>query len=207
MAGDLLRRVRRGGVTDPRILGALAALDRAQFVEPAWAREAERDEPIPIGEGQTTSQPLVIAIMAAALELTGDERVLEVGGGSGFAAAVLAGLAHEVHTVEVRPTLAARARDNLARAGVTGVEVHVGDGTRGWPAAAPYDAVSVAAAAPQIPPALLRQLAPGGRLVMPVGAVHGGQRLLRARRSPDGTTVLEDLGTPLRFVPLVTPPG
>lgn len=207
MAGDLRRALRRRGVDDPRILDALTGLGREGFVDAEWADRADEDEPIPIGAGQTTSQPLVIALMAAALELTGVERVLEVGGGSGFAAAVLAALAHEVHTVEIRPALAARARANLAGAGVSGVEVHVGDGTRGWPTAAPYDAISVAAAARRIPPPLLEQLAPGGRLVMPVGPAWRGQRLVRARRAEDGATVLEDLLTPLRFVPLVTPPG
>jgi protein-L-isoaspartate(D-aspartate) O-methyltransferase len=175
---------------------------RRLFVDEELADLADDDEPIPIGEGQTTSQPLVVATMATALELGPGDRVLEVGAGSGYAAAVMARLAREVHAVEVRPALAARAVENLARAGVRGVTIHLADGRLGWPAAAPYDAISVAAAAPAVPRALVDQLAPGGRLVMPVGAGPDGQRLLRLRREGDDVAV-EDLRTPVRFVPLI----
>jgi protein-L-isoaspartate(D-aspartate) O-methyltransferase len=185
----------------------VASVDRAAFVDPEAAERADRDEPLPLAEGQTTSQPLVIAHMAAALELTGGERVLEVGGGSGYAAAVLGRLAAEVHSVEIRPALARRARRNLDRAGVANVHLHEGDGTEGWPEAAPYDAISVAAGAPTVPEALLTQLAPGGRLVMPVGGQADGQRLILVRRTADDRLVAEDLRMPVRFVPLVRSSG
>jgi protein-L-isoaspartate(D-aspartate) O-methyltransferase len=183
----------------------MAAVPRAAFVDPALAGRADEDGPLPIGEGQTISQPLVVALMAQALELAPGDRVLEVGAGSGYAAAVLGRLAARVDAIEVRPALAERAAENLAAAGVGNVVVHVGDGAAGWPPGAPYDAISVAAGARQVPPALVDQLAPGGRLVMPVGSRSGRQRLLRVRRAPDGEVTSEDLGLPVRFVPLVSP--
>jgi protein-L-isoaspartate(D-aspartate) O-methyltransferase len=182
----------------------MAAVARHLFVDPALADRAEENEPLPIGEGQTISQPLVVALMAQALEIGEDDRVLEVGAGSGYAAAVLGRLAAEVHTVEVREALARTAEGNLRRAGCDNVVVHHADGTGGWPAAAPYDAISVAAGGPEIPPALLAQLAPGGRLVMPVGSSPQRQRLVRVRRGDDGADRLEDLDAPVRFVPLVS---
>jgi protein-L-isoaspartate(D-aspartate) O-methyltransferase len=185
----------------------MAAVPRREFVDPALAERAEDNEPLPIGEGQTISQPLVVALMAQALELDEDDRVLEVGAGSGYAAAVLGRLAAEVHAVEVRASLARAAAENLRRAGCANVVVHHADGTAGWPPAAPYDAISVAAGAPEIPPALLEQLAPGGRLVMPVGRSPRRQRLVRVRRGADGEDRLEDLGSPVRFVPLVSGAG
>ncbi len=184
----------------------MASVDRAAFVDPEAAERADHDEPLPIAEGQTTSQPLVIANMAAALDLSATDRVLEVGGGSGYAAAVLGRLAGEVHSIEIRPALARRARRNLDRAGIANVHLHEGDGTAGWPEAAPYDAVSVAAGAPAVPSALLDQLAPGGRLVMPVGSQGDGQRLVLVRRTKDDRLVAEDLRMPVRFVPLVQAP-
>lgn len=184
----------------------MAGVDRAAFVDPEAAERADRDEPLPLAEGQTTSQPLVIAHMAAALGLRSADRVLEVGGGSGYAAAVLGRLAGEVHSIEIRPALARRARRNLERAGVENVHLHEGDGTAGWPEAAPYDAISVAAGAPAVPAALLAQLAPGGRLVMPVGPRADGQRLTLVRRTADDQLVIEDLRMPVRFVPLVRAP-
>jgi len=182
----------------------MAAVPRRRFVDPALADRAEDDEPLPIGEGQTISQPLVVALMAQALEIEPHDRVLEVGAGCGYAAAVLGRLAAEVHAVEVREALADKAAQNLRRAGCTNVAVHHADGTGGWPPAAPYDAVSVAAGAAEIPPALLAQLAPGGRLVMPVGPSPRRQRLVRVRRGSDGETRIEDLDAPVRFVPLVS---
>ena len=185
----------------------MAGVDRAAFVDPEAAERADMDEPLPIAEGQTTSQPLVIAHMAAVLDLSDTDRVLEVGGGSGYAAAVLGRLAGEVHSVEIRPALARRARRNLERAGAANVHLHEGDGTEGWPEAAPYDAVSVAAGASAVPAALLAQLAPGGRLVMPVGPQADGQRLTLVRRTTDDRLVTEDLRMPVRFVPLVRAQG
>ncbi len=177
---------------------------RARFVDPDQAGRAIEDGPLPIGEGQTISQPLVVALMAQALELRPDDRVLEVGAGSGYAAAVLARLAARVDAVEVREALALRAAENLAAAGVGNATVHVADGTAGWPPGAPFDAVSVAAGAAAVPGALLDQLAPGGRLVMPLGRRPGRQRLIRVRRREDGEDRVEDLGIPVRFVPLVS---
>lgn len=190
------------------MLAAVASVDRAAFLDPEAAERADEDEALPIAEGQTTSQPLVIAVMAAALGLRATDRVLEVGAGSGYAAAVLGRLAGEVHSIEIRPALAQRARANLGRAGAANVHVHEADGTAGWPEAAPYDAISVAAGAPTVPSALLAQLAPGGRLVMPVGSQAEGQRLTLVRRTTDHRFVAEDLRMPVRFVPLVvSPPG
>jgi protein-L-isoaspartate(D-aspartate) O-methyltransferase len=190
-------------VRDPAVLAAISAVPREAFVDPGLADRAGDDEPLPIGEGQTTSQPLVVALMAGALDLAPSDRVLEVGAGSGYAAAVLGRLAAEVHAVEIREALARRAAENVARAGCDNVHVHLGDGRRGWPDAAPFDAISVAAGAPEIPDALIAQLAPGGRLVMPVGPGPESQRLMRVRRSALGATTLEDLGAPVRFVPLI----
>jgi protein-L-isoaspartate(D-aspartate) O-methyltransferase len=185
------------------VLGAIASVPREAFVDPDLADRAHEDEPLPIGEGQTISQPLVVAAMASALELEPDDRVLEVGAGSGYAAAVLGRLAAEVHAVEIREPLARRAAENIAAAGVGNVHVHLADGRLGWPEAAPYDAISVAAGAPEVPEPLVAQLAPGGRLVMPVGPSPDGQRLVRLRRSAGGVVTREDLGAPVRFVPLV----
>jgi protein-L-isoaspartate(D-aspartate) O-methyltransferase len=192
-------------VHDARVREAMAAVPRELFVDPELAARAHEDGPLPIGEGQTISQPLVVALMAQALELAPGDRVLEVGAGSGYAAAVLARLAARVDAIEVREALARRAAENLARAGVANVDVHVGDGTAGWPPGAPYDAISIAAGGPVVPPALIEQLAPGGRLVMPLGAQPDRQRLVRARRGGDGAEWVEDLGIPVRFVPLVSP--
>jgi protein-L-isoaspartate(D-aspartate) O-methyltransferase len=183
----------------------MAAVPRAEFVDPDLADRADEDGPLPIGQGQTISQPLVVALMAQALELAPADRVLEVGAGSGYAAAVLGRLAARVDAVEVREALARRAAENLARAGVGNVDVHTGDGTAGWPLRAPYDAIAVAAGGPAVPPALVEQLAPGGRLVMPVGPRPERQRLLRVRRGDGGADRVEDLGIPVRFVPLVSP--
>jgi protein-L-isoaspartate(D-aspartate) O-methyltransferase len=189
-------------VADPRVMEALAAVPRELFVPPARRAEAWRNEPLPIGDGQTISQPLVVARMCEVLELTGADRVLDVGTGSGYHAAILSRLAAEVWSVEVRPELARQAEANLAAAGVQNVTVVVADGALGHPAAAPYDAVNVAAAAPEIPAALEAQLAPGGRLVMPLGARV--QRLVRVRRLLDAT-LDRRLGDAVRFVPLVGP--
>jgi protein-L-isoaspartate(D-aspartate) O-methyltransferase len=192
-------------ISDPRVVDAFLRVPREQFVSPADRRFAYDDMPLPIGFGQTISQPYVVAMTVQALELTGNERVLEIGTGSGYAAAILGRLALEVHTVERITELAAIATERLARLGFDNVHVHHADGTLGWPAAAPYDAIAVAAGAPHPPPSLLRQLAIGGRLVIPHGDERY-QRLARITRTGDDTFTETNLGD-VRFVPLVGAEG
>ena len=166
----------RRGVHDPRLLSVMGDVPRHRFVladDLAWAYA---DGPLPIGHGQTISQPYIVALMTDLLQLNGVERVLEVGTGSGYQAAVLGRMAAEVHTVEVIPELAAQATKILAELGFSNIQVHDGDGSQGWPAASPYNAILVAAAAPSVPQPLLDQLAEGGRLVIPVGD-RGNQQL------------------------------
>ena len=192
------------GIRDPRVLAALRKVPRHRFVPADEAASAYQDRPLPIGLGQTISQPYMVALMTVALRLTGDENVLEVGAGSGYQAALLAELARQVTTVERHVPLAERARQALADQGYTNVTVVVGDGTLGWPAAAPYDAIIVTAGAPHIPPALPDQLAEGGRLVIPMGG-GGFQNLLRITRH-DTRCDQEDLGGCV-FVPLIGAQG
>ena len=166
---DLVREVMAAGVRDPRVLQAFREVPRAAFVPPDLATEAYRDRPLPIPHGQVTTQPSLSARMIAALGLTGAEQVLEIGTGYGFQTALLAHLSRFVRSVERWPDLADTARANLAHHGVANVEVVVGDGTAGRPEHAPFDAILVSAAFPQVPPPLVEQLAPGGRLVQPIG--------------------------------------
>lgn len=189
------------GVRDRRVLDALRAVPREEFVAAHLAGSAYDDHPLPIPEGQTISQPFVVALMAEALEPRPEDRVLEVGAGSGYAAAVLSRLASAVFAVERYAGLAREAAERLARLGFGNVRVCAGDGTRGWPEHAPFQAIAVAAAGPEVPPALLDQLAPGGRLVMPVGPPEH-QTLVRVRRAADGSLCRESLGE-VRFVPLM----
>lgn len=192
-------------IVDPRVLAAFAAVPREQFVDPAQQGLAYDDMPLVIGYGQTISQPYVVALMAQALELTGTEHVLEIGTGSGYAAAIFGQLARTVETVERIPELARDAANRLARLGIANVHVHHGDGTLGWPANAPYDAIAVAACAPAAPPALLHQLAPGGRIVLPIGT-DDAQRMTKITRQARSTFVTTDLGE-VRFVRLVGAEG
>jgi protein-L-isoaspartate(D-aspartate) O-methyltransferase len=197
---SLLRALRRH-VSDARVLAAMAAVPRDRFVPEQLRPQAWENAPLPIGAGQTISQPLVVARMCEVLELDGGETVLDVGTGSGYHAAVLARLARHVYSIEVHESLSRQAAANLRAAGVDNVTLTVGDGSRGLPDHAPYQAINVAAAAGgSIPPALTEQLAPGGRLVAPVE--NGDQRLVVARRTPEGVTVT-DLER-VRFVPLVS---
>jgi protein-L-isoaspartate(D-aspartate) O-methyltransferase len=198
---DLVRALRAEGIRDRRVLAAFRAVPRARFVPPEAAGQAYLDAPIRIPHGQVTTQPSLIAAMVAALELTGTERVLEVGTGLGFQTAILAMLARQVVSVERFPDLAAQARANLAAAGLAGVTVVVGDGTLGVPEHAPYQAIVVAAAAPRVPGPLIEQLAPGGRLVHPVGP--GGHEQVTAFRKEADRLVTDSELTPARFVPLV----
>jgi protein-L-isoaspartate(D-aspartate) O-methyltransferase len=192
---------RRAGVRDQRVLDALAAVPRARFVPEGARAEADLDHPVRIDEGQTTSQPSLIAEMLAALELTGTERVLEVGTGYGYEPALLAHLAAEVHTIERFPALADHARENLAACGLDRVHVVTGDGTRGLPDHAPFDGIVVAAAAADLPPALAEQLAEGGRLVAPLGRSGHQEAVVFQRRSGELVEVRRLAG--VRFVPLV----
>ena len=198
---DLVER----GVHDPAVLEAMGALPREHFVDPGLAEAAYDDCALPIDADQTISQPYIVAVMTEALELGPDDRVLEVGTGSGYAAAVLARVAGEVVTIERHRVLADQATERSAALGVDDVTDVVGDGTLGWPERAPYDGIVVTAGGPVVPPALLDQLADGGRLVMPVGREWREQELLRVRRDGD-RLVEEDLG-PVRFVPLVGEQG
>ncbi len=186
---------------DAPVLGAIGQVRREDFVPPWIADQAYTDQPLPIGEGQTISQPYVVAWMAQAARLSLSDRVLEIGSGSGYGAAVLSRLAQQVVTVERLPGLAERARQALARGGFDNVEVYEGDGTGGWAAGAPYDAVVVTAAGPRVPEPLLRQLAPHGRLICPVGTREGEQILVRVERKR-GELDFENLGA-VRFVPLI----
>jgi protein-L-isoaspartate(D-aspartate) O-methyltransferase len=193
-------QIRKRHITDNRVLECLERVPRHEFVPAEFRERAYEDGPLPIGDGQTISQPYIVAAMSAALRLQGDERVLEIGTGFGYQAAVLACMAREVFTVEFRAELATEAAERLARLGYENVHVHCGDGTLGLPEFAPYDAILVAAAAPSVPAPLIAQLADGGRLVVPVGGVES-QDLRLIERSYDTlrTTMLE----PCRFVPLL----
>jgi protein-L-isoaspartate(D-aspartate) O-methyltransferase len=192
------------GIRDPRVLAAMGTVPREAFTDPGDRRRAYEDAPIDIGWGQTMSQPYMVALICETAAVGPDDRVLDVGAGSGYQAAVLAELASEVHTIERIEQLAERAREKLAAAGYERVAVHEGDGSLGLPELAPFDAVTVAAAAPGLPEALYDQLAPGGRLVVPVGD-RRGQRLEVAVKSPEGPAIVHSVAC--RFVPLVGAEG
>jgi protein-L-isoaspartate(D-aspartate) O-methyltransferase len=198
------RQLRGRDITDERVLAAMTHVPRELFVPEALRSRAYDDAALPIGAGQTISQPYMVARICETLALRGGERVLDVGTGSGYQAAVLAELATEVHTIERVPELAERARETLARLGYGSVHVHVGDGTLGVPEHAPFAAIAVAAAAPRAPQALYEQLEPRGRLVVPVGR-RRGQDLQLIVRSPEGPAVVRSV--PCRFVPLVGEEG
>lgn len=194
-------QVEARGIADPRLLAALRCVPRHRFLpadDPLLQAEAYEDGPLPIGHGQTISQPFVVALMTDALELSGTERVLEVGSGCGYQTAILAELAAEVHGLEIVPELAGRAAGTLAELGVTNASVTRGDGSRGLDEHAPYDAILVAAAPREVPEALLDQLAEGGRLVLPVG--DWDQELVLLVKQ-GGVVERRDLG-PVRFVPM-----
>jgi protein-L-isoaspartate(D-aspartate) O-methyltransferase len=194
------KQLGRRGIVDSRVLAAMGVVPREQFVLDELRVKAYEDAPLPIGAGQTISQPYIVAAMTAALALTGNERVLEIGTGCGYQAAILAQLTKEVFTVERRAELAASASERLTSLGYTNVHVHCGDGTLGLPEFAPFDAVLVAAAAPEVPEPLRSQLAAGGRIIAPIGdSEHQELHLVERHGDAFQTRILE----PCRFVPLV----
>lgn len=190
------------GIGDPRVLDAMRAVPRERFVSPRLRHLAYADAPLPIPEGQTISQPYVVAMMIEAAEVGPADRVLEVGSGSGYSAAVLGRIASEVYAIERHPALVEAARARLAELGAANVHVRSGDGTLGWPEHAPFDAIVVSAGGPDVPESLLGQLAVRGRLVIPVGDEPRRQELVRIRRVDDERFERTSLG-PVRFVPLV----
>ena len=194
------RDLRRRGIKDARVLAAMEAVPRHLFVPENLRPSAYEDRPLPIGEGQTISQPYVVAYMSELLELRGDERVLEIGTGSGYQTAVLARLAAEVYSIEIVPSLSAGAKRVIDQLGLRNVFLKVGDGFFGWEETAPFDAILLTAAAPAVPQPLWRQLREGGRIIMPLGEPWKGQRLTRVRKL-DGKEVVEEL-TDVRFVPM-----
>jgi len=193
------RQIEARGVGDTAVLRAMREVPRHSFVPEAPPAQAYGDHPLPIGHGQTISQPYIVAFMAEAADISAGDRVLEIGTGSGYGAAVLAELASEVYTIEIVPELAERARAVLGRLGFENVEVRTGNGWLGWPEHAPYDAVVVTAAPDEVPPNLVDQLAVGGTLVVPVGDLIQTLRVLR--KTPRG--MVEEASLPVRFVPMV----
>ncbi len=205
LRGRMVERQLRGrGIEDERVLEAMGTVPREAFVPPRMRHRAYADSALPIGEEQTISQPWIVAAICQAMELTGAERVLEIGTGSGYSAAVLARLAAEVLSVERHESLARAAREALVETGTTNVELLVGDGSRGVPERAPFDAIAVHATAPAPPPALIDQLVDGGRLVLPI-AMREADMLTVLRRS--GEEVEAKAIGPCRFVPLIGEEG
>lgn len=196
------RQVEARGVRDATTLQAMRSVRRHEFVPEGLRRSAYDDRPLPIGYGQTISQPYIVGYMTELLEPGPGMKILEIGTGSGYQAAVLARTGATVHTIEIVSALAASARDRLERLGYDDVHTRHADGFDGWPEEAPFDAVIVTAAAGFIPPPLIEQLRPGGRMVIPVGSVYGVQTLILVEKDPAGTVRTRSL-LPVRFVPLV----
>lgn len=196
------RQIAARGIDDPAILAAFRAVPRELFVAPEQASAAYDDRPLPIGAGQTISQPYIVALMIAAAEVGPDDSVLEVGAGSGYAAALLGQVAGRVIAVERHGELVEQAQARMAPLDYANVEIVEGDGVLGWPEAAPYDAILTAASGGHVPPALIDQLKPGGRLVMPLGGRWAGQTLVKLTKRADGS-LEQDALCAVRFVPLV----
>ena len=193
-------QIQARGVKDPRVLQAMRSVPRHRFVPENMKAHSYNDEPLPIGEGQTISQPYIVAYMTEALQLKGSERVLELGTGSGYQSAVLAEIVEDLFTVELIPDLSRRAQGILSGLGYRNIRFKIGDGTYGWDEMSPFDAIIVTAAPPRVPESLKGQLKDQGRLVIPVGEFH--QDLIRYVREADGFS--EEKLLPVRFVPLVT---
>jgi len=200
------RQIEARGIHDPAILNAFREVPREAFVSGDFARDAYDDHPLPIEAGQTISQPYIVALMIAAAEIGAGDKVLEVGAGSGYAAAVMSRIAGQIIGVERQHDLVEIARERLERLGYANVQILHGDGTRGYRGEAPFDAILAAASGSHVPRALLDQLAPGGRLVMPVGDPGSVQKLVKVSKRADGTLQHSDLGE-VRFVPLIGEEG
>src|SRR5437764_4420045 len=198
----VVNQVAARGIKNRRVLAAMAWAPREWFLAPHLADEAYDDAPLPVGSGQTISQPLIVALMTEALAPRRGHRVLEIGTGSGYQTAVLAHLGARVYTVERLPDLLVEAEERFRRLGLTNIETRLGDGAGGWPERAPFDRIIVTAAAPGIPVPLTEQLAPGGRLVIPVGDL-GGQELVILQRGPGGSLTERHAGG-VRCVPLIS---
>ncbi len=198
------RQLRSRGIQDAAVLAAMAKVPRHRFVTESTLDLAYSDTPLPIGHGQTISQPFIVAYMSEALEVSPGDRVLEIGTGSGYQAAVLAELAREVYTIEIVPELAERARALLEALGYRNVHVRVGDGYQGWPELQPFDRIMVTAAPDHVPEPLVSQLAANGRLILPVGPRHDNQKLVILTRTPEGMVRQETLD--VLFVPLTRKP-
>jgi protein-L-isoaspartate(D-aspartate) O-methyltransferase len=194
-------QLRARGIRSDRVLRAMRTVPRHEFVSESYAARAYEDSPLPIGSGQTISQPYIVALMTELVDPRPEHRVLEVGTGSGYQAAVLAQLVREVYTIEIVPELARPATQRFARLGYDNVYVREGDGYRGWPEHAPFDGIVVTAGATEIPKPLVEQLKPGGRMVIPVGSRRAHQTLQVVVKNPDGTINIRDVA-PVRFVPL-----
>jgi protein-L-isoaspartate(D-aspartate) O-methyltransferase len=203
VTAELANELAQMGIRDDRVLKVMAEVPRGLFVPEPLRREADADRPLLIGHGQTISQPYVVALMTERLMLLGAERVLEIGTGSGYQTALLAHLATEVYSIEVIPDLSAQAaRILLQTLGLTNVRLRVGDGAFGWPDRAPFDRILVTAAPPKVPESLIEQLAPGGRMVVPIGSSDEVQMLKLIERRPDGSHAVHDI-IPVRFVPMI----
>lgn len=200
------RQLRCRGITEPEILDAFRAVPREAFVRSEYSHLAYCDHPLPIPAGQTISQPYIVALMIQAVAIKPDDKVLEVGSGSGYAAAIIGRIATRVIGIERKHELVEVARERLHRLGYNNVEIVKGDGTKGWPSAAPYDAILAAASGSHVPGSLIDQLASGGRLVMPVGDPGSVQKLIKVTRRPDGKVQQTEL-CEVRFVPLIGEEG
>jgi len=200
------RQIASRGITDPKILEAFRCVPREEFLSEEYRDLAYGDHPLPIEAGQTISQPYIVALMIKAAEIKPGDRVLEVGAGSGYAAAVMSRIASEVIAIERQGELVEIASERMRGLGYDNVRIVEGDGTRGWPEEAPYDAIVAAASGSHVPPPWVEQLAEGGRIVMPVGDPSWVQKLVKVTRGPAGKLITEDLGA-VRFVPLIGEEG
>lgn len=196
------RDIKGRGIKDTRVLNAMAKIPRHFFVDENLRDRAYADHPLPIGEGQTISQPYVVALMTEVLKLKSTDRVLEIGTGSGYQAAVLAEIVKEVYTIEIRKSLADKADQRLTKLGYNNVKVKHSDGYFGWEEYAPFDAIMITAAANHIPPPLIKQLKEGGRLILPLGSTFYYQTLTLVTKNKDGTIKVEQMG-PVAFVPMI----